>query len=58
MGRPTCPDVCHDFGLFYRINAQLAFEVLVEFNEVGRIAGVVNHHLNHSSGHRSVVNGC
>jgi hypothetical protein len=50
-------DVRHDFGLLHRINAQLTLKVLVEFNEIGRIPGVVNNDRNNGSGHLGVVNG-
>ena len=39
-------DVGHDFGLLDRINTKFAFEVLVQFNEVRWVTGVVHHHLN------------
>ena len=52
-------DIGHDLGLLDCINAQLTFEVLVEFNEVGRIAGVVHHDLDHGCDHAFVVRyGC
>ena len=48
-------NVGHNLGLLDRINAQFTFEVLVEFNEVGRIASVVHHDFNHGCDHAFVV---
>ena len=49
------PDIGHDFRLLHRVNAQFAFKVLVEFNKVRRITGVVNHDFNHRGDHSLVV---
>ena len=37
----------HDFGLFDRINAEFTLEVLIQFDEIFRIAGVFDNHRNH-----------
>ena len=39
-------DFGHDFRLLHRVNTQFAFEVLVHFYEISRIAGVVHHNRN------------
>ena len=42
------PQVSHDFGLFHRINSQLTLQVLIEFDEVDRVASVLCDRLNYS----------
>ncbi len=44
-------NIGHDFGLLHGVDAQLALEVLVEFNEVSRVSRVVDHNLNHGRNH-------
>ena len=41
----------HDFGLLDRVNAEFALEVLVEFNEIGRVPRMADNHFNHRRGH-------
>ena len=48
-------DIGHDFSLLHRVNAQFALKVLVKFNKVCRITGVVNHDFNHRCDHSLVV---
>ena len=42
----TLPNVRHNFRLLHRVDAQFALKVLVQFNKISRVAGVVNHHIN------------
>ena len=49
------PDVRHDFRLLDRVNAQLSLKVLVEFNEVRRVARVFNHHGHNRRRHRCII---
>ena len=48
-------NVGHDLRLLDRINAQFAFQVLIEFDEVGGIARVLDHNLDHGADHVSIV---
>ena len=48
-------NVSHDFGLFDRVNTQFTFEILIQFNEIGRIAGVFHHDGHDRCGHGSIV---
>ena len=50
-------DLRHDFSLLNRINAELALKVLVQFDEVGGIPGVVDNDLNNRGHHSIVLNG-
>ena len=47
--REPVPKRRHDFGLLDRVNAQLAFQILIHFDEFCRVACVFDHHFNHSS---------
>ena len=49
-------DFGHDFGLFDRVNPEFALQVLVQFNEVGRIARMSHHNGHHGFGHACVLN--
>ena len=52
-------DVRHDFGLLHRVNAQLSFEILVQFNKVSRVTGMVDHNLDDRGDHFAVCHhGC
>ena len=51
------PNVRHDLGLFDRINAEFPFQILVEFNEIGRVAGVVHHDVDDGGHHGLIVDG-
>ena len=48
-------NVRHDLGLFHGVNAEFTLQILVQFNEVSRVAGVFDHDLNDGLRHRSVV---
>ena len=47
-------DVRHDFGLLHRVNAQLSFEILVQFNKVRRVTGMVDNNLDDRGDHFAV----
>ena len=47
--RESVPKRRHDFGLLDRVNAQLAFQILVHFDELCRVACVFDDHFNHGS---------
>ena len=50
-------NVGHDFGLLDRVNAQFAFEVLVEFDEILWVPGVLDHDLDQTCCNAPVVVG-
>ena len=47
--REPVPKRRHDFGLLDRVNAQLAFQILIHFDELCRVACVFDDHFNHGS---------
>ena len=51
-------DLGHDLSLLHGVNAQLPFEVLVQFNKVGGVAGVIDDDLNHGGNRVAVGHHC
>ena len=50
--------VDHDLGLLDRINAQFTFQILVQFNEVCRISGVLDNDIDDLLRHRFIGYRC